>query len=323
MFSSFINQEIKTAENIKDRNNRHNVVRTLKRINELIKKYENINGLFIFAGIDEFDDEIFEVLIPPFESKLFIYECGSKFQISIFEDFFKEIFQGSVIIADGDQALIYAYNGIFKKIKTINANLIKKHSKGGSSSARFGRLAEESRHMYSEHVVDHLNKLESSNNWISGSEDIVSRILESKNLNVKLSRSPIILKASNNTIVENNNYFKSLMIQQPLMDKYFQQIIDLINIEPDFLLFGADEILLNIADVEFLISPNDPKQLFGDYSELFKNKFIKLELNSKYYQYLFQYDCVAKLYFKSRQNIDIDSRKNIDIDDLVERDSIV
>ena len=248
-------------------------------------------GLFIFAGITETNEEIIKILEPPFESKLFIYKCCSKFVTEPFIEFFKEHNMGLIIFANGDKALMYIYNGIFNKVKTIDANLIKSHSKGGSSSARFGRLAVESKHHYCEHVVDYINKYRDIKKcYIFGSKDIKTKILTSKNLITKLYQIDIDFHDfDDKTIRLNEKLFKTLM-DKPIQtnDKIFDEIITLLEIDPDFLLFGKNEILENIDNVEFIVAHDN---------ETFENAII-LEISSKYYEKLHNYEFIAKLFYK-------------------------
>jgi len=128
------------VDNIKNKNNNKSVSHILK---------------IILCGISESREEIFYCIEPLNRIHSFYYECSKKFSIHIYEELFTKKGQGNIILISGDECIIYEYNGFFRKLKSINANLIKRHSKGGQSSIRFSRLAEESRLHYVTHSIDY------------------------------------------------------------------------------------------------------------------------------------------------------------------------
>lgn len=97
-----LEKEFCTADNIKDRINRKNVQRVIKRILEALGKYKNIpdNGLFIFAGITDKEEEPLILLEPPYPSRHRYYCCDNKFHVWMVEDFYKEqkCGQGEILI---------------------------------------------------------------------------------------------------------------------------------------------------------------------------------------------------------------------------------
>ena len=117
------------------------------------------NGILIFYGINRLGDGIKEIIKPADPITDFHYKCTKRFLTEEFEPLFAHKPIGHVVLINGEECHIYQFNGSWKKLKTINGNLIKRQKNGGQSSVRFSRLAEESRAIYITRVVDHLNDL--------------------------------------------------------------------------------------------------------------------------------------------------------------------
>lgn len=206
--------------------NRQLVTKLLKKIYEYtIRNKINENGVLIYAGINEFGDEIFEVI----ESKIcitkFYYNCGKKFVIDRFRELFESV-NGYIIFANGNTCIIYKFDNTFNKIKYINANLIKRHKKGGQSSVRFARLAEESRYIYVTHIVDTINLLCNDKHRcvIFGSNEIVNMIITRNDLLVDLKNGGFI--DFNDTTINNTDYWiKSIKNNDEIDDKKINEII--------------------------------------------------------------------------------------------------
>lgn len=177
-----IEKELKTADCIKDRLNRKCVQRCLKIILEVLSNLKKIgeNGLFIFVGIDNNDNEIVKIMVPPMLSKYSYYRCCNKFHTWKIEEFYKiQVLEKIqiLILINGDDALVYTVSlgGMIKLLNRTCGLLIKRQRKGGQSSIRFARLAEESRHSYLCKVIDLLVKSEINTTTkivISGSREL-------------------------------------------------------------------------------------------------------------------------------------------------------
>jgi hypothetical protein len=298
----FIKNEIKEAENIKDKKNRKCVVKVLSFIHQKIKNINiPLNGIIIFGGINNENQEILEIIEPLNSIDEFYYTCSKYFETERFMKLFEEKQYGIVVFISGDECLIYKYNGIFSKIKSINACLIKRQRKGGQSSVRFSRLAEESRIHYITNVVDNLNeivKIENGNNWVFGGNEMVKMLLENKELKNKFLTDNCYHTFNNDTI--NNSYFKELM-KKSNINKYDEQkvdkIIELLERDPDYLLFSEEEIIENINNIENIILI-DLK--IGDYENLLnKVNYIIIDRKSKYYVNLKNYKIIAKIFYKN------------------------
>ncbi len=238
VFSQFIEKEISTARNIKSRVNRHNVLNVLTRISE---NYIPSNlGIFIFAGIDEFGEFIYKTISPVIRCDIFVYNCSNRFDTSFVSKYMLEI-DGSIIFASGDETLIYSFDrqlGIFKKIKQINGNLIKRHKKGGQSALRFSRLAEESRQTYTTHVIDYINALNNTNIYIFGSQEIVEMIVEKKSSKNQIINGGFI-EFNSDTIKDTKRWIGLLSNKSNLnlFDNKYEEIVSLLETNPDALDF--------------------------------------------------------------------------------------
>lgn len=287
------------ASNIKDKCNRKNVIRVLMMISGLFKTIDQKslgdNGILVFVGIDKSGQELKHILQPPNPISEFYYKCTKHFETERFEELFYVKPMGNVVFISGNECIIYQFNGQWKKIKTMNANLIKRQKKGGQSSVRFSRLAEESRVHYITHVVDWINQLvlPNQNNYVFGSRELKDMLLENPELKIKFKTDDIYHVFNEYTIQE--SYFKNLMVNPVFSEnKKVDNIIELLNRDPDYLLFTLDEINENINGVEYIINIRNNKEIASRYGD----KSINLPLNHQHYGVLQNYVVIGKLYVK-------------------------
>jgi hypothetical protein len=268
-------------------------------IKSRIKIYpKNENGYLILCGLDKYSKEYFYCIEPPVPIKSFNYECAKTFNIDIIKNLFTEKSKGNVIFISGNECIIYEYNGKWKKIKSINANLIKRHNKGGQSSLRFSRLAEESRLHYVTHCIDYINELcIPSNSYIYGSLELKTLLLDRPTLKIKLQTENIYHEFNNTTIYD--KYFENIISMKNKLneEKIYENIIEHIDIDPDILLFTENEINENINHIEHIIIID--KKIKEHISELYPNKYIiMLDISSKYYARLKDFTIIGKLFYK-------------------------
>ena len=292
-FSTFLNKELTAAKNIKNRVNRHNVQRLLTKISENIDVKIYPNGLFIYAGIDEFDKEIFELIEPNVKCDIFYYNCGNKFNTDIIKKYL-ETFSGTIVFANGKECIIYEYKNEFIKKKHIHANLIKRHKKGGQSQVRFGRLAEESRTHYVSYVIDYLNKITTKNNWIFGSDEIVSMIIERKNeIYVPIKKGGFY--DFDSTSINNTKHWLNYLTEpdEDANNKIYEQILYYLDTSPEYLDFDPK----NAKTMKYFITKLPLS------NELLKSEsHIKLISTSKHYLRLNIFDYIAVKYFNYELN---------------------
>ncbi len=283
VFSTFIEKELCTAKNIKDRLNRHNVVKILTKIFEFSKNITFENGIFIYAGINDNKEFIFEYIIPNIKSHIFIYNCSNKFILDYIDKYI-ETYDGSIIFVNGNECIIYDFKNKFNKFKHINGNLIKKHKKGGYSSNRFQRLSDESKTHYVTHIIDYLNLLKTNNNWIFGSNDMITKIFERKNdIYIKLNNGGFV-DFNNNTI--NDSKWIDYIKYKINNDKYYEKVCNLLNLDVDMLDFDIN----NKNMMEFYIVKNkldnSPNEIILDKSSIYYEKLIFYEyIGVKYFNY--------------------------------------
>lgn len=212
------------APNIKNRINRQLVSRLLRMIQEYTT-YNKIgnNGIIIYAGINEFEVEIFNTFVPKINLNQFYYNCGKVFVIDRFIPLFNDV-NGYIIFANGDVCYIYKFESKFIKIKSINANLIKRQRKGGQSAIRFSRLAKKSKHAYVIHVIDYINTLcrniedefnEQLPCYLFGSSEIARMILERNELLVKVIDGGFL--DFNDDTIKNTNKWLSYLKQSKIL----------------------------------------------------------------------------------------------------------
>ncbi len=303
MFSpDFLNKELCTATNIKDRSNRKLVQQLLKKLIESICGKIFINGIFCFVGITKDNEEILEFIEPIYLNDTFIYRCDSKFYTDGLTKYIQKRADREemhLILVDGIEFLIYQWSGTsFTKMKHSNALLVKKHNKGGSSSKRFERIAEESRLHYSENIVDLINSMCRSSNciWLFGAQDIKQRVLASKKL---LVSSSLIHTKDMWFTFEKTDFisthkkelellFSSSLQNESKVDRCCAQVLELISKDPDWLCFGTD---IDEKQCEYIIQIDDKSQTTS-------GKYIKCTMNNSYYAKLKNYEKIGKLYFK-------------------------
>jgi len=268
---------------------------------KLKTEIKNTNGLLVFAGITSNGYEILECVEPPTAITTFYYCCAKKFEITRFVELFAEKPQAYVVFISGDECIIYEWIGSWKKRKTIAANLIKRHSKGGQSSLRFSRLAEESRHHYIIHCIDHINNIinTSSNkisSYIYGGEELKGMLLSHPSLKVKFQTDSIYHTFNDRTIHE--PFFKQILKSVSNDDDRNQDIIELINRDPDYLLFSQDEIITNLDNLEYILIIQPDLIEIASYEQIITKNNYLLDITSKFYPKLKDFIIIGKLFYK-------------------------
>lgn len=296
--SDFINSEINQAENIKDKQNKKTVIHLLKMIKSRIKIYpKNESGYIILCGLDNNSKEIFECIEPMIPINSFYYECSRTFNMDVVKKLFIEKSSGNVIFISGIECIIYDYIGYWKKIKSINANLIKRHSKGGQSSIRFARLAEESRLHYVTYCIDYINDLcNPLNSFIFGSTELKTKLLDHQTLKINLKTSDKFHEFNQTTIYD--KYFENLINDNIKInnDKIYEEIIECIDLNPDILVFSEDELKDNIDNTEYILVINN--KLLDYYTDIYKDKkIINLDICNRYYARLKDFVIIGKMYY--------------------------
>lgn len=273
-----------TSRNIKDRINRKNVCRTLTKLLGHLHTKDFSKGLIVYAGINEFEEEIFEFIEPTVKLNIFYYNCGDKFNVDIASDYLTE-HTGNIIFANGDECIIYKFtNGSFVIVKKLNACLQKRQKHGGFSANRIARLAEETRHNYVTRIIDIVNSLERSDKMILfGSKEITSLIFAHKQLLVKLNNGGF-LDFTNRTI-NNTKYFLNSLLNKDNNAEIYEQILLYLETDIDMLNFDQEKS----DDMKYCISNDElkPNRIpFPSHDSTFYSRFIGFEyIGVKYYSH--------------------------------------
>jgi hypothetical protein len=272
-----LTKEISDAKNIKNRENRQLVSRLLRMIQTYFKDTK-INNVILYAGINEYNVEIFKTFTPEIKLKQFYYRCSNKFVIDRFLHLFEKVL-GFIIFINGEKCNIYKFDNTFIKLKSINANLIKKQRKGGQSALRFSRLAKESKHEYIIHVIDHINSLCRDQNlpcYIFGSKELIKMILDRNELLVKLNNGGF-LNFNEDTINESDKWLNYLK-QKDFDDKKLKEIVEYLDTNIDMLDFDENN-----------------KEMMKYY--MYKKDLDKYT-KSKYYERLKMFEYIGVKYFE-------------------------
>ena len=253
-------------------------------------------GLIIYAGIDEYEKEIFEIIEPKLKLDIFYYNCGSKFITYMAEKYITD-YSGNIVFANGDKCMIYELvNGEFRLKKHFDALLQKRQKKGGQSALRISRLAEETRHMYVVKIIDNLNLLNRDcKTVLFGSAEITNMILSMKTL-----LTPIVdggfLEFDNGTIKNVKKWVEILNNCDKCVnkfDKYYKTIVECLDFSDkiDRLDFSRD----NKDNMEFYLDISNDGS--NDNNDNNNNKIPYPPFESSYYSRLSVFEYIGIKYF--------------------------
>lgn len=144
-----LSEEKNTASNIKDRNNRKNVVDALEKISSELRliRLTPKNGLIVFCGNvsekeGEPDIKIWDVE-PPQRSDIRLYRCDQHFIIEPLKAMYHQGNAYGLIVLDNREATFGLLEGAnVTSLKHIKSLVPGKFSKGGQSAQRFARERE-------------------------------------------------------------------------------------------------------------------------------------------------------------------------------------
>ena len=194
-----LKEEHGQAGNIKSKTTKLNVQGAIDRIIQYLRLYKEPpkNGFAVFAGnISSIqakpDIELFSIE-PPQPIKSNMYRCDSSFLLEPIEAMLEAKDSYALVVMDGREATIAMLKGtnivIDKKIRSLAHA---KMSKGGQSSARFGRIIEESIENYYQNVGGAINDMCAKNQFkvngliVGGPGPAKDNFIRSKNLNYQV-----------------------------------------------------------------------------------------------------------------------------------------
>lgn len=144
-----LEQEKSTAQNIKSKNTRKNVMDALEKLTRRLRLYKKIpiNGLVVFCGNvakQEGQQQIeLWVIEPPLELRTKLYRCDQTFLLEPLKEMLKAKEVYGLITIDREEATIGLLEGkSIKKLRHITSGVPGKQKKGGQSAARFSRIRE-------------------------------------------------------------------------------------------------------------------------------------------------------------------------------------
>lgn len=145
-----LTSEQSTAQNIKSKSTRNNVIDALERLVRHLRLYKKLpeNGLALFCGniskVEGQDDIKIWAIEPPFPLKVRFYRCDQTFVLEPLKDMLeaKEVY--GLIVIDKKEATFGILSGkMIKILRHITSGIPSKHHVGGQSSQRFERAHEE------------------------------------------------------------------------------------------------------------------------------------------------------------------------------------
>lgn len=153
--NKMLTEEYGTASNIKSRVNRLSVLSAITSTQQKLKLYKNVpkNGLVIYCGTitnNEGKEKKVNIDFEPFKPiQRSLYICDNRFHTESLKNLLNDNDIFGFIIMDGNGCLYATLQGSNKVIlNKFYVDLPKKHSKGGQSAQRFGRIRLEKRHAY-------------------------------------------------------------------------------------------------------------------------------------------------------------------------------
>jgi peptide chain release factor subunit 1 len=173
-----LQEEQGTAENIKDKTTRNNVIDSLERMIRHLKLFKRNppNGLAAFSGnISEKegqqDIKVWSIE-PPIPLKTRIYRCDQTFVLDLLREMIDVNHTYGLIVLDNREAHVGLLRGtLITKVASLTSSVPGKIKAGGQSQARFARLREEAAHEFYKRIA------EISNVEFLGMKDVIKGII--------------------------------------------------------------------------------------------------------------------------------------------------
>ncbi|TDA32389.1 MAG: peptide chain release factor 1 [Hadesarchaea archaeon] len=160
-----LREEQGTAENIKSKTTRKNVLGALERVIQFLRTYMETNratppnGMVIFAGNvagreDNPDIQLYWIE-PPEPVPIRLYRCDQRFVLEPLKQMLEPKELVGLITLDGKEATIALLKG--KHLEVLDhlySGVWGKHSRGGQSARRFERIREYAMHEYMKRVAE-------------------------------------------------------------------------------------------------------------------------------------------------------------------------
>ena len=158
-------QEQGTANNIKDKKTRENVISALEKIIRHLRLFKQTpeNGLAVFAGNTSDKDNVTNIEVfsvqPPHPLNVRIYRCDQTFLTDILKDMMEHVDIYGLIVIDRREATVGLLKGTnITRLAEFTSNVPGKTTKGGQSQQRYARIREEAAKEFFKRVGTAINK---------------------------------------------------------------------------------------------------------------------------------------------------------------------
>jgi len=268
-----VQDEQGTANNIKDKTNRNNVIDSLERIVRHLRLFKQTppNGLAVFAGNisdkdNKVDIEVFSIE-PPEPVQLRTYRCDQTFLLDPLKDMVEDKDVYGLIVVDNREGNIGILKGNrIDEIKKFTSDVPGKTTKGGQSQARYARIREIAAKEFHGKIADVANKefLEMKHLkgiLIGGPGPTKETFLNENLLNNELKRKVLAVKDLSYTgdfglkeLVEKSNDVLSEQAsikEKELLDKFFTLLAK----EPKKVVYGKEKTMraLEMSAVDVIV----------------------------------------------------------------------
>lgn len=234
------------------------------------------------------------LLVPPKRIERAYYYCDTKFNIDCILDMYSENLKRiGVCLLSGKEYRFYTINITLVGyetilLKTSYERQMKGHNKGGSSSARFGRIKQNDHHRYVKEVADEIIKYYMKDNntiylvdelVIAGPTDLKKEIIETDIINRYFKDR--VLKTVNTDVIDDTTITKIIEstpeIAKSNSVKYEKELNEILRIQPDLLVFTKEQIKteIEIGSLKKVFIKTDMMKEFDEYRND-KCKFIPI-----------------------------------------------
>jgi peptide chain release factor subunit 1 len=299
--SGMLVDEYGKCSNIKSRTNRQSVESAIVSTQNVLKLYRNVpkNGLCIYVGIVADSTGKEKKIAINFEPSkpinTSLYKCDSKFDVSALQSLLTIDKKYGFIIIDGNGCLYATISGNSKEILyAFDVNLPAKGIKGGQSSVRFQRIAEEKRTNYITKATEYATRCFITNDLvnvesiiIAGSSNMKERFFNSNKFDTRIKAKVIkpLIDISNggenglNCAITNSF---EILSELPLMQerKVITEFMTEISKNTDLYSFGLKEVMycLKAGAVKKLLIAEDYNVIYEDGIDLIE--WLTLNINN-------------------------------------------
>jgi len=160
-----LREEYGTAQNIKSKSTRKNVLGALERAMQHLKLYRQTpeNGLALFVGNVSEQEGVSDIklwaIVPPEPLRIRLYRCDQTFVTEPLEEMLRVKDAYGLITVEKNEATIGILRG--KRIELIDdltSNVPGKTRAGGQSARRYERIREQETHEFMKRIAEHANR---------------------------------------------------------------------------------------------------------------------------------------------------------------------